>query len=130
MGLGRFMGLYVIIPASVLFAISFFILVVIRKNAAKELQTLGYAAVAMLWFAVTLLFAAGANIVLTGKYPFNRTMHMMSRAYAAGWCMKMQAGNCPMMQQKAQMAGGVNEASAPLDKKQAVSSCMKDSQPH
>jgi hypothetical protein len=109
MELGRFMGLYVIIPASVLFALSFFILVVIKKNA-KELQRIGYAAVALLWLAVALLLGSGINILTTGKYPFRRTTHMLSSAYATGRCAKMQAEmgksgmQCPMMQQKGQAA--------------------------
>jgi hypothetical protein len=121
MGLGRFMGLFVVIPASVLFTISFFVLVVIRKSAAKELQALGLAVVGALWLSVALLLAAGANILITGQYPFNRTMHMMSRAYATGWCMKMQGGMqgnvCPMMKNKGQMPPEMKPAGMPCDKK-------------
>ncbi len=107
MGLGRFMGLYVIVPASVLFTISFFVLVVVKKYA-KELQVVGYTAVAMLWLAVALLLGAGFNVLVTGQYPFNRTMHMMSRAHAVGMCAKMQAEMgkmpCPMKQEAVQAA--------------------------
>ncbi len=102
MGLGRWMGFFVIIPASVLLSISFFVLFAIRKAASKDLKRFGYVVASFLWISVLLLIFAGSHILITGKYPFNRTMHMMSRAYASGWHMKM----FQEMHGQDQMAGG------------------------
>lgn len=112
MGIGRFMGFFVVIPASVLLAISFFVLLSIRKVEAGALRAFGYVVASVLWTAVALFFVIGVYILGTGKYPFNRTMHMLGKAHGMAWCAKMQAENCPMMQAKEAMsaAQGQNPA--------------------
>jgi hypothetical protein len=117
MGLGRFMGFFVVIPASVLLAISYFVLLTIRKAETGALRAFGYVVASVLWTAVAFFFVVGIYILGTGKYPFNRTMHTMSKVHGMAWCMKMHNQmQCDpaMMQAKEAMMGCREQGPAPI----------------
>lgn len=52
-------GLFLLVPATMLLAASFFVLVVVRKQDAQGLKTFGYAVAVLLWICAALLLAKG-----------------------------------------------------------------------
>lgn len=80
-GMSRFLGLFAIIPTSVLLTISFFVLVVLRKIEGQGLKTFGYVIVVLLWIAAAMVFSAGIYVSST----CNKTMMpMMQRMIGSG----------------------------------------------
>ena len=65
----RALGAFAIIPASLLVALSFFVLVVGQKMAVKKIKTLGYLAAVMLWAGALVFLSAGSYTMATGKHP-------------------------------------------------------------
>ena len=65
----RFLGLFALIPATVLLTISFFVLVVARKIESHALKVFGYVVAAFLWLGVTLIVTAGMLVIATGRSP-------------------------------------------------------------
>jgi hypothetical protein len=65
--MGRIFGLLMFVPATMFLAVSFFILVVIRRIDEKGLKTFGYVVVTLLWIGSSILFSLGAYKVITGK---------------------------------------------------------------
>jgi hypothetical protein len=60
-------GLFAVVPASLLLAVSFFILLALRKNEEKGIKTFGYVVVALLWLSAALVFTVGIYSLATGK---------------------------------------------------------------
>ena len=93
----RLLGLFAIIPATLLLTVSFFVLFSIRRTDAHGLKAFGYVVAAFLWAATLLVVSAGIYTVSTGRHP---AMCMMQQ-------MMMK---CPMQQmmqgQKSGMMGG------------------------
>ena len=94
MSVMKLFGAFAIIPASLLVALSFFVLVVGQKMAVKKVKTLGYIAAVMLWMGAFVFLTAGVYTMVTGKHP------LLSMA---GQVMKMHrqmmiSMPCPMMQ--------------------------------
>jgi len=75
----RLLGLFAIIPISLLLTVSFFVLITVCKVENKGLKAFGYVIAALLWAAVILAFSAGLYIVITGKHSLMEMMqqHMM-----------------------------------------------------
>jgi glucan phosphoethanolaminetransferase (alkaline phosphatase superfamily) len=95
----RYLGLFTIIPATILLAISFFVLVVLNKLTSKELKRFAIFIVILLWFSSVLLVSLGMYIVTTGKHPmFQMHKEMMKD-------MMMHKG-AMMMRQQDKNAGG------------------------
>lgn len=69
MGIPNFMGLFTVIPVAILLAVSFFVLVVVRKVDAEPLKAFGYVIAVILWVAVLLIMSLGIYEVSTGKHP-------------------------------------------------------------
>jgi hypothetical protein len=74
--LHRLMGLFAIIPISLLLTVSFFVLVTVYKAENKALKAFGYVIAALLWVAVILVFSAGLYVMITGKHPLMEMMQM------------------------------------------------------
>ncbi len=65
----RFMGFFTIIPASVLLAISFFVLFALIKIESPPLKNLGRIVAVLLWISAALLLLMGLYILVTGHHP-------------------------------------------------------------
>ena len=65
-GIPRILGMYAIIPTTVLLTVSFFVLVVLRKTEGG-LKTFGYVIAVLLWIAAALVFSTGIYAIATGK---------------------------------------------------------------
>ncbi len=77
MGIVRLAGLFAIIPATLLLAVSFFVLFTIRKIEAQGLKAFGYVVSALLWFSALLVFSAGIYALSTGRHPIVSMMYQM-----------------------------------------------------
>ena len=77
MGLFRLIGLFAIIPATVLLTISFFVLFTLRKIEAPGLKAFGYVIAALLWLCALLVLSAGAYTIATGRHPMMGMMQEM-----------------------------------------------------
>jgi hypothetical protein len=80
----RLLGLFAIIPTTLLMTVSFFVLFAIRKIEEQGLKTFGYVIIGLLWFAAFLVFSLGVYAVSSGRHPI---MEMMK-----------QSKGCPMEQ--------------------------------
>jgi len=93
-------SLFVVIPVSLLLALSFFVLVAVRKVEGNALKTFGQVVASLLWLAALILFLGSFQMPGRMRGP----MHQKAR----------MGGNMPMTMQREQ----VNLASenAPLAK--------------
>jgi hypothetical protein len=67
MGMFRLLGLFAIIPTTVLLTISFFVLFTLRKTEAGGLKVFGYVISALLWCGALLVFSLGIYTISTGR---------------------------------------------------------------
>ena len=67
MGMHRLLGVFAVIPCSVLLTISFFVLFALRKVEQKELKLFGFAVAVMLWISAGLVLSSGLYHVITGR---------------------------------------------------------------
>lgn len=74
MGTFRLMGLFAIIPATVLLTISFFVLLALRKIEPHGLKVFGYVITALLWCCALLVFSLGVYKLSTGRCPMQEMM--------------------------------------------------------
>jgi hypothetical protein len=79
MGSFRIMGIFLIIPMTVLLTISFFVLFTIRKSADKGIRIFGWLIVVLLWISAALFISLGVYVLLTGRYPLMLMMQHMMR---------------------------------------------------
>ena len=75
MGTFRLLGLFAIIPTTVLLTISFFVLVVLRKIEVQGLKAFGYVIAALLWCSALLVFSLGIYTLSTGRCIMPKMMH-------------------------------------------------------
>lgn len=73
----RFVGLFTIIPTTLLLTVSFFVLFALRKMETNGLKTFGYVVVVLLWISSVLVFSAGIYTISTGRHPLMSMMHRM-----------------------------------------------------
>ncbi|MBF0522578.1 MAG: hypothetical protein HQL24_05925 [Candidatus Omnitrophica bacterium] len=73
----RLIGLFAIVPISVLLTISFFVLFAVRKVEIHGLKAFGYVVSALLWMAALLLFSGGIYMLSTGHHPMSGMMKEM-----------------------------------------------------
>jgi len=73
----RLLGLFAIIPTTLLLALSFFVLFTNRKVENEGLKTFGYVIAVLLWIAAALVFSAGIYILATGQHPMAQMMQQM-----------------------------------------------------
>ncbi len=76
----RFMGLFAIIPITMLLTVSFFVLFTIRKLNSKGLKVFGYVIAALLWTCAVLFFSMGIYTMSTGRCPIMYKMHKMMKS--------------------------------------------------
>lgn len=93
--ISRLIGLFAIIPTTVLLTISFFVLYTLRRTDTQGLKAFGYVIVALLWLAALLVFSAGIYTVSTGRHPMKCMMQEMKKAHMQEM---MKEGQMPMMQ--------------------------------
>jgi len=67
MGMFRLLGLFAIIPTTVLLTISFFVLFTLRKTEAGGFKAFGYVILALLWCGALLVFSLGIYTISTGR---------------------------------------------------------------
>lgn len=63
----RFMGIFAIVPATMILTVSFFVLFAIKKTEEKGLKTFGYVITGMLWFCAVVVFSAGIFVMASGN---------------------------------------------------------------
>jgi len=93
MNLFRLVGLFAIIPATLLLTVSFFVLFTLRKIEAQGLKAFGYVIASLLWVGALLVFSAGVYTISTGRPPMVCMMQKMMGAKMQG----MMAGPMPAM---------------------------------
>ena len=96
MGMFRLLGLFAIIPTTVLLTISFFVLFTLRKIETEGLKAFGYVIVVFLWIAAALVFSAGIYTVATGRHPMKC---MMQEGMKTHMQEMMREGQMPAMMQ-------------------------------
>ncbi len=77
MGGLKLMELMAIIPATMLLAVSFFILLSLRKVEEKNLKTFGIVIAVLLWISAALIFSSGVYKMATGRPMMPMKHHMM-----------------------------------------------------
>jgi len=108
MGLFRVMGVFAIIPATVLLTISFFVLFALRKVEAQILKAFGYVIAALLWLGALMVFSLDVYTISTGRHPMIEMLRgkwgYQMQGMGAGSQMQgmmgqqMMKGKMPMMQ--------------------------------
>lgn len=93
MGMLRLMGVFAIIPTTMLLVVSFFVLFTLRKTEAQALKVFGYVIVALLWCAAILVFSMGIYTISTGRHPMMCMMQGMKECKMQG----MMGGEMPKM---------------------------------
>jgi len=73
----RLMGLFAIVPATLLLTVSFFVLFALRKIETQGLKAFGYVIAALLWVSVSLVLTMGIYILSTGRHPMLSAMKGM-----------------------------------------------------
>jgi len=91
--ISRSLGLFALIPTTVLLTISFFVLLVVSNIEKKGLKAFGYVVAALLWASALLVFSAGIYTLSTGRH---HGMCMMQGAMMGKMSM-MPSGPMPMM---------------------------------
>jgi energy-coupling factor transporter transmembrane protein EcfT len=83
-------SLFVVIPVSLLLALSFFVLVTVRKVEGNALKTFGQVVVSLLWLAALILFLG--SFQMPGRM-IRGPMHQKAK----------MGGNMPMIMQREQV---------------------------
>lgn len=91
----RLMGLFTIIPATLLLTISFFVLFTLRKIETQGLKAFGYCLAVLLWIAAAMIFSVGVYTVYSGRHPMMYMMQEMMKGQMPG----MMGGKMPQMRQ-------------------------------
>lgn len=99
----KMMGLIVLVPASVLLALSFFVLLVLSKMEKGRLRLFGYAVVAVLWIVSASLFSAGFYKVFACNPRGGCSMQEMRGKM--GGMMKGPQQGAPMMREQTDNPG-------------------------
>ena len=73
----RIMGIFAIIPVTVLLTVSFFVLFLKRKIETGSLKVFGYAIVILLWISAALILGCGIYTMITGQCPLMQMMQAM-----------------------------------------------------
>jgi len=97
--MARLMGLFTIVPTTVLLTISLFVLLALRKVEQAGIKAFGYVVAALLWVSALLVFSSGIYTLSTGRCPMKEMMkcHRMQQ----GMMQQGQMPPMPMMQGQA-----------------------------
>ncbi len=77
MGMFRLMGVFAIIPTTMLLTVSFFVLFTSRKIESSGLKAFGWVVIALLWLGALLTFSMGVYTISTVRHPMMKFMHEM-----------------------------------------------------
>jgi hypothetical protein len=93
MGMGSFrvLGLFSIIPVTLLLALSYFVLFSVRKVEAQGLKNFGWVIAVLLWICGALVFSTGLFTIASGKHPMMGMMYKMHM---------MHMHECPGMEEE------------------------------
>ncbi len=96
----RLMGMFALIPATILLTVSFFVLFAIRKSETAGIKAFGYVVAGLLWAGALMVFSLGVYTISTGRHPVMPCMMAgkMSMMSPDKGCGKMQQGM--MMREK------------------------------
>ncbi len=86
--MSRIAPIIAVVPISLLLALSFFVLLSIRKAETKGLKAFGYVVAGILWLSVLVILLGGVYKIAKGGYQEKYMMHK-----------KMMMQNMPMMQE-------------------------------
>jgi hypothetical protein len=81
MGSIRLLGLFALIPTTVLLSISFFILLVLNTIKSEGLKIFGYCLAVLLWISSALVFSAGVYTLVVGHPPMQCPMYKMMKMH-------------------------------------------------
>lgn len=73
----RFMGLFCIIPATLLLTLGFFVLVTLAKVSSKALRNFAMAIIVLLCISALLVLSCGVYTLSTGTCPIMKSMKSM-----------------------------------------------------
>jgi len=68
------MGIFAIIPTTLVLTVSFFVLFALREVKSNVLKAFGYVVAALLWLSALLVFSGGVYTLATGKCPMQKMM--------------------------------------------------------
>jgi hypothetical protein len=91
----RFMGLFALIPVTLLLTLSFFVLFTLNKIQERRLKAFGLAIAVLLWSGAALVSSLGIYVVSTGRHPMIEMIKGMKRCHMS-WgpgsqkCLKMK----------------------------------------
>jgi len=81
MGSVRLLGLFALIPTTVLLSISFFILLVLNTIKSEGLKIFGYCLAVLLWISAALVFSSGVYTLVVGYPPMKCPMYKMMKMH-------------------------------------------------
>lgn len=96
----KLIGIFAIIPVTLLLVVSFFVLFAVRKTDSAGLKAFGYVIAALLWLSSLLIFSTAVYSIATGKYPMMGMMPGGMGVYTPHISMGMPMSG--MMPQQAQ----------------------------
>jgi ABC-type Na+ efflux pump permease subunit len=106
--LGRLIGVFALVPATMLLTVSYFVLFAQRKVDGGALKAFGYVVAALLWLGSVLFAGAGMYTLATGRCPMMAAMAQQKKS-----CDKLLKGpKCGMMS----MPGNMMHEGMPIDK--------------
>lgn len=112
MHIGQVIGVFLIIPATILLTISFFVLLVLRKLESEGLKAFGHVIVVLLWVSAVMLLGLGTYKIITGNalyIPHVMVMPAERRGMSSGMMMEKmmmdKMGCMPMSGMKNDNAG-------------------------
>lgn len=107
----RILGLFAIIPVTILLTVSFFVLFTLGKVTSKGIRNLGICVAILLWISALLVSSLGIYTLVTGKHPMMQIMKhcmMQNMIMPPGPMSNMQAiPNMPAMPRQGTMPQGM-----------------------
>ena len=100
----KLMGLFAVIPATVLLTISFFVLFTISKVEKRKLKVFGYTIVALLWLVAFSVFSTGIYMAFSGRPLKGCPMQQMMKCKMGGMMQGAPQG-APMMREQTDSPG-------------------------
>jgi len=94
--LARLVGLFAIVPTTLILTVSFFVLFALRKVDGKSLKVFGYILAALLWASALLLLSDGVYTLATGRCPMKKMMHRRAMSCAGMMDKNMMDGQTMM----------------------------------
>lgn len=100
----KLMGLFAVIPATVLLTLSFFVLFTISKVEKRKLKVFGYTIAALLWLVAFSVFSTGIYMAFSGCHMKGCPMQEMMKGKMRGMMQGAPQG-APMMREQTDNPG-------------------------